>query len=200
MPVRHTAVEGTEARNRLLDYPSRPRGRLPSSPKDACREIGRLSRANGNYVAPRYARATRCRASTPRVRLPVLLDELLDIGLDRLAPDVVAPGAQVQVVRHDVARQPALGVQKSLADVLEEYGLAVVQLRDDGIDLCDRRAQPRRRDRPTPPLQIPDRGVQAFEVRLLLLQLLVDRLDAFGDLLQAPLGVGRATAGEHTQH
>src|SRR5262249_31669087 len=33
-----------------------------------------------------------------------LPDKLLDIGLDRLAPDVVALGAQVQVVRHDLAR------------------------------------------------------------------------------------------------
>ena len=77
-------------------------------------------------------------------------------ALDRLAPDVVALGAQVQVVRHDLARQAAVLVQELLADVLVEHGLAVVQLGDDGIDLGNLLVQLRRRNRPLLLFQIPD--------------------------------------------
>ena len=48
--------------------------------------------------------------------------------------------------------------------------------------------------------QILDKSVQAFDVRFLLLQLLVNGLDAFGDLFQAPLGIAGAAAREDAQH
>ena len=132
--------------------------------------------------------------------MDILLDELLNIALDRLAPDVVALGAQVQVVRHDLARQAAVLVQELLADVLVEHGLAVVQLGDDGIDLGNLLVQLRRRNRPSLLFQIPDQRVQAFDIRFLLLQLLVNGLDALGDLFQAPLGIARTAAREDAQH
>src|SRR5262245_50370481 len=128
-----------------------------------------------------------------------LLDELRNIALDRLAPDVVALGAQVQVVRHDLARQAAVLVQELLADVLEEHTLPIVQVGDEGIDLGDFLVQLRRRNRPPLSFQIPDQSVQALDIRFLLLQLLVDGFDGPGYLLQAPLGIAGTAAREDAQ-
>src|SRR5262249_24019787 len=71
-------------------------------------------------------------ASPGRIR--ALLEELLDVALDGPSPDVVALGAQMQVVRHDLNGQAALLVQELLPDVLVEDGLTVVQVGDDGVD------------------------------------------------------------------
>jgi hypothetical protein len=71
----------------------------------------------GETAAPSLWTTRKYCPKTFILRFHGLLDEFLDIGLDRPAPDVVALGAQVQVVRHDLARQPAILVQKLLANV-----------------------------------------------------------------------------------
>ena len=67
-----------------------------------------------------------------------LLHQLGELGLHRRAPDVVALGLRVQVVRPEGVRQEhALLVQELRADVHVEDVLLVVELRDDPVDLGD---------------------------------------------------------------
>jgi hypothetical protein len=93
----------------------------------------------------------------------------------------------------------ALRCKKLLADVLVEHGLAVIELGNDGIDLGNFLVQLRRRNRPRQLAQTLDQSFQTLEIRLFLPQLFVDRLDAFGDLFQAPLGIARAAARKTAQ-
>src|SRR5205823_6180512 len=63
----------------------------------------------------------------------------LDFLLDRLGPDVIALGTEVQVVRHDRPGQVAFLVEELVADVEVLDILAVVELGNDLVDLLDLR-------------------------------------------------------------
>src|SRR4051794_22898257 len=66
-----------------------------------------------------------------------LLDELLEVSLNGAAPDVVALGAEVQVVGHDLARNAAVGREEVLADVLVEDVLPVGVGGNNAVDRGD---------------------------------------------------------------
>src|SRR5262249_27329379 len=92
-------------------------------------------------VPPRPGSASSIRALLSPFRatgpLTSLLQQLLHVVLDGAGPDSVALLAQVQVVRHDCPGQVAVLVEELRADVLVDDVLAIIELRDDLVDLLD---------------------------------------------------------------
>src|SRR5262245_54983844 len=64
-----------------------------------------------------------------------LLQQLFQIALDGVGPDLIALRRQMQVVVHDLLIQRAVLCEELLADVLVEDRLAVVHLGDDGVGI-----------------------------------------------------------------
>ena len=64
-----------------------------------------------------------------------LFHQLCQFGRDGVGPDLVTLGGEMQKVRHDFLGQGAVGLEELVADIQEINIFAIVELRNDGIDL-----------------------------------------------------------------